>query len=238
MTGQFVGVGVGPGDPELITLKAARLIRNADVISYIANANGESQAKKIAENILSGVTKAQHEIPVAMPMCNDRSIANGIYDEAASAIQKAIAANKTVVFLCEGDPLFFGSFAYLLERLQNNNSCEVVPGVSSVHAASSVLQSPLAILKESFAVVNGRHSTEKLVTTLNNYDSVVIMKAGRSRKHILDAIAASNRTAEASYLEYIGREGETILRDINQLQGEAGPYFSLFVVTRQERDRS
>ncbi len=238
MTALFIGVGVGPGDPELITLKAVRLIQNADVISYIANSKGESQAKNIAENVLSGVTKSQHEIPVVMPMCNDRSIANGIYDQAALAIHKAIVANKTVVFLCEGDPLFFGSFAYLLERLQDNNSCVVVPGVSSVHAASSALQTPLTMLKESFAVVNGRHSTEKLVATLSNYDSVVIMKAGRSRQRILDAIAASNRTAEASYREYIGREGEAMLSDISQLQGETGPYFSLFVVTKQERDRS
>jgi len=238
MSAQFIGVGVGPGDPELITLKAYRLIQQADVISYIANDKGESQAKKIAVEALNDVIKAQHEIPVIMPMCEDRQIANGIYDEAAVAIQGQINAGKLVVFLCEGDPLFFGSFAYLLERLAHANSCQVVPGISSVHAASSALQIPLTMLKESFAVISGRHTDEQLQSALLNHDSVVIMKAGRSRERILNALAVSNRTHEARYLEYIGRDGQRIETDVAKLVGEAGPYFSLFVVVRQERDRT
>ena len=94
------------------------------------------------------------------------------------------------------------------------------------------------MLKESFAVVSGRHSEESLTHTLNSHDSVVIMKAGRSRQRILNALAASNRMSEASYLAYIGREGEHIQRDVSLLKGEAGPYFSLFVVVKTERDRS
>jgi precorrin-2/cobalt-factor-2 C20-methyltransferase len=235
---QFIGVGVGPGDPELITLKAHRLIQNADVISYIANEKGQSQAKKIAADTLAGIKVTQQEIPVIMPMCDDRSVANGVYDKAANEISQAIADNKNVVFLCEGDPLFFGSFAYLLERLQANVSCEVVPGISSVHAASSALQLPLTMLKESFAVMSGRHSEQDLMSALKNYDSVVIMKAGRSRQRILNALSLSGRINEANYLEYIGREGEVIQSDVSQLQGEAGPYFSLFVVTKAVRDRT
>ncbi len=239
MTAKFIGVGVGPGDPELITLKAARLIQQADVISYIANEENLSQAKTIASLVLDSAKKEQGEIPVIMPMCDDRRVANRIYDQAASDIQKSIIKGKSVVFLCEGDPLFFGSFAYLLERLQVLDiSCEVVPGISSVHAASSALNLPLTMLKESFAVMSGRHSQDKLVAALNYYDSVVIMKAGRSRQKILDALSLSKRKDEAKYLEYIGREGEVIHHDIDQLSGEAGPYFSLFVITKKQRDRS
>ena len=238
MAAKFIGVGVGPGDPELITLKAFRYIQHADVISYIANEKGESQAKKIATEALSSIVGKYEEIPLFMPMCDDRSVANAVYDKAASDIRAALSANKMVVFLCEGDPLFFGSFAYLLERLQNDIECEVVPGISSVHAASSALQLPLTMLKESFSVVSGRHSEESLTQILNIHDSVVIMKAGRSRQRILNALDASNRKSEASYLEYIGRDGEYIQRDISLLQGEAGPYFSLFVVVKAERDRS
>jgi len=140
-----------------------------------------------------------------------------------------------VVFLCEGDPLFFGSFAYLLERLQSQNTCQVVPGISSVHAASSALQLPLTVLQESFAVVSGRHSAEQLLSALQMHDSVVIMKSGRSRQKILTALEQSGRTDDASYLEYIGRDGESIQRDIGLLDNESGPYFSLFVVLRQDR---
>ena len=238
MAAKFIGVGVGPGDPELITLKAFRYIQHADVISYIANEKGESQAKKIATEALSSIVRKYEEIPLCMPMCDDRRIANAVYDKAANDIRAALSENKRVVFLCEGDPLFFGSFAYLLERLQHDIECEVVPGISSVHAASSALQLPLTMLKESFSVVSGRHSEESLTQILNIHDSVVIMKAGRSRQRILNALEASSRKSEASYLEYIGRDGEYIQRDISLLQGEAGPYFSLFVVVKAERDRS
>lgn len=237
MSAQFIGVGVGPGDPELITLKAARYIEQADVISYIVNEQGESQARHIARCLLQGASATHYrdDIPVLMPMNEDRTVANKVYDKAAATIVAAVTAGKQVVFLCEGDPLFFGSFAYLLERLQSRVSCEVVPGISSVHAASSALQLPLSLLKESFAVVSGRHSTEKLEATLQQYESVVIMKAGRSRQRILDALHATRRSQDACYLEYIGRDDERIYRDINQLEGAEGPYFSLFFVTKQQR---
>ena len=232
--GKFIGVGVGPGDPGLITLKAAGYIEQADVISYMANEQGNSQAKSIAQDILRKRQK-QEEIAVMMPMCDDRTVANRVYDEAAVAVQSAIAVGKSVIFLCEGDPLFFGSFAYLLERLQARVACEVVPGISSVHAASAALKLPLTLLRESFAVVSGRHSLATIQDTLNRYDSVVIMKAGRSRQRILQALAATQRSDEARYLEYIGRENERIQSDIGYLEDAAGPYFSLFVVTKKER---
>lgn len=237
MTAQLIGVGVGPGDPELITLKAARLIEEADVISFICNEESQSQAKSIARYLLAN-KKNKDEIPIVMPMSEDRHIANQAYDSAAQKIQQTIEAGKTVVFLCEGDPLFFGSFAYLLERLRNTVSCQVVPGISSVHAAASSLLQPLTMLKESFCVVSGRHDENLLVDALNKHDSVVIMKAGRSRQRILKAIAVAKRTEDAQYLEYLGREGEFIQSDISLLKEKDGPYFSLFVITRKKRNFS
>ena len=235
---QFIGVGVGPGDPELMTLKAWRLIEQAQVISYIANESGESQARSIAQQALAANKNKPLEIPVHMPMNTDRSLGNVAYDQAAETIQQQLNIGKNVVFICEGDPLFFGSFAYLLERLQGKYSCQVVPGISSVHAAASALKLPLTLLKESFAVISGRHSDEQLKATLRMHDSVVIMKAGRSRKRILDALSETGRTDEANYLEYISRENQKIETDISGLEPDAGPYFSLFVVIRQQRDRS
>lgn len=238
MAGKFIGVGVGPGDPELITLKAARYMQTADVVSYIASEGGRSQARTIASNVLKAAVETQREIPVVMPMCEDRTIANDVYDAAALDIKNALDAGKTVVFLCEGDPLFFGSFGYLLERLQETHACEVVPGISSVNAAASALQLPLTILKESFVVVSGRHTEEKLCNALSQHESVVIMKAGRSRQRILAALRKTNRLGDAKYLEYIGRDNESVCMNVNELPDEPGPYFSLFVVLRSERDRT
>ena len=233
--GQFIGVGVGPGDPELITLKALRLIQRAEVVSYLANAEGGSQAKAIAVEAFSGVAHEQNEIAIVMPMSTDRTLANDAYDQGAERIAAELRQGKNVVFLCEGDPLFFGSFAYLLERLETEFACQVVPGVSSINAASSALNHPLTVLKESFAVVSGRHSAAQIDRALEHHDSVVIMKAGRARPRILTALRKTNRMQDAQYLEYIGRENERIVKDVSTLEDKAGPYFSLFVVTKSER---
>lgn len=238
-TGKFIGVGVGPGDPELITLKALRLIQRAPVISFLVNDKGHSQGKAIAAEAFVGMDNTQQrELPVVMPMSTDRSLANAAYDEAASAIAEQLQQGLDVVFICEGDPLFFGSFAYLLERLQGDYATQVVPGISSVNASASALQLPLTMLKESFAVISGRHTDEHIRQTLENHDSVVIMKAGRSRPRIIQALSDTGRLLEANYLENIGRVDEVILKDISGLASEPGPYFSLFVILRAERDSS
>ena len=236
MTTRFVGVGVGPGDPELITLKAARLIREADVVGYIANTQGASQARHIAAEVLAEAKPGQRELAVPMPMSEQRDLANRVYDDAAREICTALDAGEQVVFLCEGDPLFFGSFTYLLVRLEQDYPCAVVPGISSVNAASSALCLPLTVLSESFAVISGRHAEQQLIDVLNTHDSVVIMKAGRARPRILSALATTGRSDDARYLEYIGRDNEMIETDIGRLAPGTGPYFSIFVVTRSNRD--
>jgi len=235
--GTFYGVGVGPGDPELLTLKAHRLIREADVISYIGINGGRSQARKIAAKSIESAPTSVPEIAVPMPMSKDRTLANKAYDTAATEISAALDEGKNVVFLCEGDPLFFGSFAYLLDRLEGDYHCQVVPGISSVHSSSAALLKPLTLLKESFAVISGRHKDDHIRDTLLNHDTVVIMKAGSSRPRLLDILQETDRTADAHYLEYISREQEKIVRDVTTLEHTEGPYFSVFVVIRQQRDR-
>ncbi len=122
--------------------------------------------------------------------------------------------------------------------LENDYTTQVAPGISSVNASPSALQLPLTMLKESFAVISGRHSEAHIRQTLENHDSVVIMKAGRSRPRILQALSDTGRLQEANYLENIGRDNEIIIKDIAGLANEAGPYFSLFVILRAERDRT
>jgi len=235
--GRFIGVGVGPGDPELITLKAFRLIQSAKVVSYLTNPEGASQAKHIASEAFESIDHDQEQIGILMPMSMDRNAANLAYDAGAFAIRKELDKGLDVVFLCEGDPLFFGSFAYLMERLESTYECEVVPGVSSIHAAASALKHPLTMLKESFAVVSGRHTDLQIEQALSQHDSVVIMKAGRERSRILSLLASTQRLDDAQYLEHIGRENEYICTNVSELADEAGPYFSLFVVTRTASKR-
>ncbi|WP_413693914.1 precorrin-2 C(20)-methyltransferase [Psychromonas sp. KJ10-2] len=233
-TALFIGVGVGPGDPELLTLKAFRAIQAADVICYLENEAGESQALTIASEALKDPIKTQQHLGVRFAMSRQRVAANAAYDKAIMQIQAELKQGKTVVFLCEGDPLFFGSFTYLLERLESQYQSQVIPGVPAFVAATAELQLPLTVLKQSFAVITGRHSDAKVKAALLEHDAVVIMKAGIERPRLISLLKETKRFDDANYLEYISRDQQKIIRDLNQLDNVAGPYFSLFVITREE----
>ena len=233
----FYGVGVGPGDPELITLKAHRLIKHADVVAYLVNQQGRSQARAIAAQSLENSKPGQQELPIEVLMCRDRSAINRCYDQAADKIIQRLVDQQSVVFLCEGDPLFFGSFAYLMIRVSGQFRCEVVPGISSVDAASAALKKPLTLLQENLAVISGRSGDQQIIGALHTMDSLVILKAGQERPRLLKLLRESGRLSEACYLEYIGRDEQVIVRDVKQLPNQAGPYFSLFVVHRDNADR-
>src|SRR4051794_28234257 len=122
------GIGVGPGDPELMTLKAVRLIRAAAVVAYPAPLGGDSFARQVAAAHLGH----QREIPIEVPMAGERFPLAAIYDKAAAEIGRALEAGEDVAILCQGDPFFYGSFMYLFERLAGRHPVEIVPGVSSL----------------------------------------------------------------------------------------------------------
>ncbi|MEL0659518.1 precorrin-2 C(20)-methyltransferase [Psychromonas arctica] len=232
--GLFIGVGVGPGDPELLTLKAYRAIQHADVICYLENESGKSQALDIAVEALKSPIKKQQHLGVRFAMSRERVAANLAYDKAIGQIQEQLKQGKTVAFLCEGDPLFFGSFTYLLERLDSQFASHVIPGIPAFVAATAELKIPLTVLKQSFAVITGRHSDAKIKAALLEHDAVVIMKAGIERPRLLTLLKETQRFDDANYLEYISRDNQKIITDLNLLENTAGPYFSLFVITRQE----
>ena len=235
--GTLWGIGVGTGDPELLTLKALRLIKAAPVVCYLINHEGHSQARHIAQLAFESGNPQQQEIPVTMPMDFDRKAANQAYDQAAAAISEHLAAGRDVAFLCEGDPLFFGSFAYLLERLQDEYPCQIVPGISTIHTASAALVAPLTRLSDSLVVISGRHSDDYIRQVLQDFDSIVIMKVARQRQRLRQLLEECGRLDEARYMEYLGREQECIVHDLRELPDEGGVYFSVMLVTRQGSSR-
>ena len=205
---------------------------------YLANKEGKSQSRDIAKaHFLGANSGTQIELPIVMPMSDDPRIGSAVYDEAAQLIAGHLANGLQVVFLCEGDPLFFGSFSYLLERLNDQYNCEVIPGIASPNGASARLKKPLTMLTESYAVISGRHTDEHIFNTLKHFESVVIMKAGRARVRLLNLLKETGREQDAHYLEYIGRDNEKIVEDVTSLKKEAGPYFSLFVILSKNRQR-
>jgi precorrin-2/cobalt-factor-2 C20-methyltransferase len=150
MSGTVYGIGVGPGDPELMTLKGARLLNACPVIAYPAPETGDSLARRIAA---PHVPDTATEIIIRTPMSIDRFPAEEVYDRAAREIGAHLAADRDVAVLCEGDPFFYGSFMYLFARLAEQWPVEVVPGVSSLMACAATLGAPLAARNDVLSVL-------------------------------------------------------------------------------------
>jgi len=150
MSGTLYGLGIGPGDPELITLKALRVLQSAAVLAYPAPEEGESLARRIAAPHLDG---RQEEIAIRMPIHDASFPKDDIYAAAAERLGGHLEAGRDVAVLCEGDPFFYGSFMYLFGRMAERHPVEVVPGVSSLTACAAVLGAPLAARNDVLTVL-------------------------------------------------------------------------------------
>lgn len=221
------GVGVGPGDPELITRKAARLIAAAQVVAYPALAGGASFARTIAADLIA---PGAEEIVMDVPMTLARGPAQSAYDAGAARIAETLDSGRDVVCLCEGDPLFYGSFMYLLARLSATFEVEVVPGVTSVSACAARARLPLVARNENLVVLPGPLSEAELRAGIEGAASVAIMKVGRHLGKIRGVLAGLGLEARAVYVERAGGVGEVIAPLAEA--PEVAPYFSMILVTK------
>ena len=231
--GIFYGVGVGPGDPELLTLKAVRLIGSADLLVYPSTFEKESTARTIAQQ---HIPAGQKELAIGLPMqLADRDSTEAIYREAAQKITVALAGGENVVFLCLGDPLLYGSFIYLYDLLKAQHRCEVVPGITSFTASCAQSLTPLTCLNQTLLVMPAFTSDADLSQALITHDSIVVMKVGRQRHRIAELIIDAGRADDATYVEHATMHDEEIVQDIRTLPEGPGSYFSLFLITRNKQ---
>lgn len=224
------GLGVGPGDPELLTLKALRILRAVPVLAYPAPLTGESMARSIVAGFLDGGERV--EIPLRMSFVADRASANQAYDAGALAISGHLQAGRDVAVLCEGDPFLFGSFIYLFGRLCDHFPIEVVPGVSSVLACSAALGAPLSALDDRVAVVPATRAEDEIESLLAVVDSAAIVKAGHHLGKISRVLDRLGLLDKARYIERAGLPGQRI-RPFAQAAAEGGPYFSMVLVHKR-----
>ena len=180
MTGTLYGLGIGPGDPELITLKALRLLQAADVVAYPAPEQGDSLARRIVAPHLSG---GQAELAIRMPLSVARFPAQAVYEQAAGDLAAHLKAGRNVAVLCEGDPFLYGSFMYLFGRLSEDFPVEIVPGVSSLTACAAALQYPLVSRNDVLTVIPAPLDDETIAHKLLHTDAAAILKLGRHGRH-------------------------------------------------------
>ena len=227
MTGILYGVGVGPGAPDLMTLRAARLIETAHVIAYPTLAGAASFARSIAADLIPA---GAVEIVMDVPMSTEREPAQAAYDAGATQIAAALDQGQDVVCLCEGDPFFYGSFMYLHARLSPRYRVEIVPGVTSITACAAVAGVPLVARNERLTVLPGPLPEAELRDRIAGAESVVIMKVGRHLPKIRGVIAGLGLTDRAVYVERASLPEQVVLPLANA--PDVAPYFSMILLTK------
>ncbi|POM26663.1 Precorrin-3B C(17)-methyltransferase [Actinomadura rubteroloni] len=231
MTGRLYGVGLGPGDPELITLKAARLIEAADVVVFHAARHGRSHARAIAA---AHLRDGQIEEPLIYPVTTEasadyRTVIEAFYEDCARRLAAHLDAGRDVVVLAEGDPFFYGSYMHLHKRLAGRYPTTVVPGVTSIAGASAELGRPLVERDETLTVLPGTLGGDALAARLSAADSAVVLKLGRTFTAVRTALERAERLDDAWYVEH-ATTGEQRIERLADVAADTVPYFSVAVL--------
>jgi len=239
MPGTLYGVGLGPGDPELVTVKAARLIGAADVIAYHCARHGRSVARAIAAPYLRG---DQVEEQLVYPVTTEATGHPGgyegameeFYESAAARLMAHLEAGRDVALLAEGDPLFYSSYMHMHKRIGGRYRTEIVPGVTSVSAAAAALAMPLVEGDDALTVLPGTLERAELESRLRQPGAVAIMKIGRSYEKVREALQDSGRLEQASYVERASGGERQVISPAGDVDPAAVPYMSLVIMPGPE----
>ena len=232
--GRFYGVGLGPGDPELITRKAARVIGESDVIAYHAGVNKQSYARTIAADLIpADAIEEELRYPLTTGTTNHPGGYAGalaeFYEESAARLAAHLEAGRTVALLAEGDPLFYGSFMYMHDRLSTRFATEVIPGIPAFTAATAAVASPLVRQTDVLTVLPGTLPEAELTRRLADTDGAIIMKLGRTFPAVRRALAAAGRLDHAIYVERASHPQQRWM-PVAEVDEAGVPYLSLIVV--------
>jgi precorrin-2/cobalt-factor-2 C20-methyltransferase len=234
MSGRLIGIGVGPGDPELMTLKAARLLAQADLVVHFAKNGNASNARAIAaRHFKAGV----EELPLLYPLTSEeprdgqvyRDALRAFYDNAAAMLAARLEAGRTVAVICEGDPLFYGSYMHLHARLASRYPAEVIAGVTGMSGCWSAAGAPIAQGDDVLMVVPATLPEAELERRLADADAAVVMKLGRHLPKLRRALERAGRLANAIYVERGSTAAAVILRLADKGDDRA-PYFAIVLV--------
>jgi precorrin-2 C20-methyltransferase/precorrin-3B C17-methyltransferase len=237
--GVLYGVGLGPGDPELVTVKAARLIGAADVVAYHCARHGRSVARSIAEPYLRG---DQVEEPLVYPVTTEATDHPGgyagameeFYAAAAGRLMAHLAAGRDVVLLAEGDPLFYSSYMHMHKRISGRYRTEIVPGVTSVSAASAALGVPLVEGDDVLTVLPGTLGAGELTERLRGTGAAAVMKIGRSYPGVRAALKDAGRLEQAYYVERASSGPRQVIERAADVDPSTVPYMSLVILPGAE----
>lgn len=228
---KFYGIGIGPGDSELVTVKASRLLAELDVLyTPEAKMGGKSLALKIADPYI----KADLEIKQRhFPMVRDRSLKEGQWKDIAEEIISDVTAGKNVGFITLGDPMVYSTYSYLLEIIGDRIETQTIPGITSFNSIASEVNIPLVMDEESFAIVPATAGADKLEAALNVHETVVIMKVANHLEMILPLLAKYQLLHSTVLVSHASTEKQTIKRGVADLKtDEKLTYFTTMIVKK------
>ncbi len=233
-TGILYGVGIGTGDPELLTLKAVKILKKVDVIAVPkSKTEGESLALDIVKKVID--LKDKEIIELTFPMKKNQEELVTAWEKAKKQILKPLKKGKDVAFITIGDPLFYSTFIYLLEQFTIQNSqfkIKIIPGVSSINAAAAAAQIPLAKAGERFAVLPATYEHKKIRETLKDFDTVVLIKVNKVMDKIIPILEELNLKNKAVFVSKAGLPDEKIVKDLELIKDKKLDYFSMLIVKK------
>lgn len=234
-SGIFYGVGVGPGDPELITRKAERVLKE---VEWIFLPSGERSGSSFVRRIVTPLGLPETKLrPVSLCMSRDRTADGNAYARTAATIVEELRQGKSAAWITEGDPLFYSTFVHLYEELRRypQITIEIVPGVTSTSAGAARAGVPAARLDERVAVLPAAYGLERLPVLLEEFTTVFLLKVPNVFDSLLEALESTRESIQAVYVENVGTPEERIVTDLRSLRGRELPYFSLVILRKGER---
>ena len=230
-------VGVGPGDPELLTRKAERILRSVDVI--LAPVSNPADASVALSTIREFINEERQEIIVhQFPMTSDRARLIPAWQEAAVLIAAHAEAGRSVAFITIGDPLFYSTFIYLLRLLREQwplIPIEIIPGISSINAAASEAALPLVEGDERMVVIPATAGIEQIKAALDTYETVVLLKVKPLFPAIMELLRMTGREQNTVFVERVGSDRQKVLTNFNEIAAHSPDYLSLLIIKRALR---
>ncbi len=234
MTGKFYGLGVGPGDPGLITLKAFKILEEVDTLCV---PKSTADRDSLALQVVSGLTKKRFDrLEMSFPMSKDRSVLEESWSSAGEEVARKVRGGSRVAFVTIGDPMLYSTYGYVLRHIRRRHpdlETETVPGVTAMSACASLLGVPLAEGEESLVVLPAIYGLNTLEDAIKNYDNVVLMKVNKKMEEVLEMLERLGMKEKALYFSRCGHNDQFFTSDLTDLSGKKLDYMSLLIIKRR-----
>ena len=233
--GEFYGIGVGPGDNELLTVKAVRIIKEVDCIFA---PRADSKGSSLALDIVKDVCKGKRVVEQVYPMVRDKAKLEAAWMASANEIKSEIESGNNVAYLTIGDPLTFSTYCYLLQQLSKvipSQNIHTIPGITSYNAAASLANFSLIEQNEKLAIIPVSEDVDELRPILNSFDTVILMKVAKKLDEVIGLLEDMELIDNSLFASYIGFKNEFITRDLLSLKGAGKGYLSVIIVRKSAR---